>query len=204
MLTDDEVAVLLNRSLTAAETDNFDLYLNIATKRFEDLLCMDTSSEEENRTFQSRIGYRTVYVDPFTTITSVTVDGNVIDEDRYTIKQNDKFNGTWYNVIEFDAKCTGKNVVVNAEWGFGETLPVDLQLLLAKLFAQGSTEQTSDSLVKSKKIEDFTVTFKDSATYDEFILTNSSVIDKYSQCDSGYIRHGNVYRGYDDLRPVYN
>lgn len=201
MLTKDQIAKLLNRSLTTAEDTYFSLYLEIATQRLEELLCMSLSTTTGNRTYESRYGYRTVYVDPLTTVTTVTVDGNTVSASDYVLKQNDKFSGSWYNIIEFDRKQSGKLVVVDATWGFG-TVPADLQLLLAKLFAQGSTEQTTDNLVKSKKIEDFTVTFKDTPTYDEFVLANAAIIDKYSQCDQGYIRHGDTRSQYYDFRPV--
>lgn len=192
MLTEAEMVKLLGRSLTTLETTNFTLYLDIATQRLSELLCMDFSTTAGERTFETRLDYRTAYIDPFTAITSVEKDGETVDSDTYTIKQFDKFNGTWYNIIEFDDKQTGENIAVTATWGIG-TLPSDLQLLLAKLFAQNSIEQTADNQVKSKKIEDFTVTFKDGTTYDELVLNNASVIYKYSQCNQGYIRHGRVY-----------
>ncbi len=200
MLTKEQVAKLLNRSLTTAEDTNFALYLKIATEKLESLLCFTVCGDSGERTFESRTGYRTLYVDPFTGIVSVTIDGN--ETEAYVKKQNDKFNGSWYNVIEFDRKQTGKNVVVDADWGFNP-LPSDLQLLLARLFDQGSVEQTSDGQVKSKKIEDFTVTYKDGSTFGDFVLANTSVIDKYAQCSQGYMRHGNVSIWSDDVRPVY-
>lgn len=199
MLTEAQVAKLLGRSLTTLETNNFKLYLKIATERLEELLCMTLCGDGE-RTYETRVGYRTLNVDPFTDVTSVTIDGNETTE--FTVKQNDKFNGSWYNVIEFDRKQTGKNVVVDADWGFNP-MPSDLQLLIAGLFDQNSVGQTSDGQVKSKKIEDFSVTYKDSATFDEFVQSNASVIDKYAQCSQGYIRHGDVYQWRDDVRPVY-
>lgn len=198
LLTEDQVSKLLNRSLSTAETTNFTTYLKIATQRLEELLCMNVCADACERTYESRLGYRTVYVDPFTSINSVTIDGNATDD--YTIKQFDKFNGSWYNLIEFDRKRDIDRIVVDAEWGF-DKLPLDLQLLLAQLFNQGSVEQTNDSSVKSKKIEDFTVTYKDTPTYDEFVLTNNSIISKYSLCNQGTIRHGNVH---EYIRPVYD
>lgn len=200
MLKEEQVIKLLNRPLTSAEVSNFSLYLKIATERLEDLLCINMCKDIGLRTYVSRYGYRTVYTDPFRRINTVTIDGNEVSEDDYVIRQNDKFNGSWYNAIEFDSMRNGEKIVVDAEWGFNG-LPVDLQLLLAKLFAQGSVEQTSDNLVKSKKIEDFSVTYKDSATYDEFVLTNISTINKYAQCNLGMIRHGSV-EGYNGLRSL--
>lgn len=200
MLTKAQLAKLLNRSLSDAEDTNFDLYIKIATSRLEELLCMRVCGDDSERTYETRYGYRTVYVDPFTDVTSITIDDEAVSEDDYTLKQNDSYNGSWYNAIEFDTKRRGENIVVDADWGF-DSVPYDLQLLLARLFAQGTIEQTSDSQVKSKTIEDFSVTFKDSATYDEFVNSNSSVIKKYNQCNQGVIRHGAIW-GYDDLRSV--
>lgn len=192
MLSKEQAAKLLNRSLTSAETENFSLYLKIATQRLEELLCMDFSSDDGERTYETRSGYRAVYIDPFTAVNSITIDGNEVDADDYTLKQNDRLNASWYNIVEFDTARSGQKIVVDADWGFG-SCPYDLQLLLAKLFAQGSVEQTQDNQVKSKKIEDFTVTYKDSATFDEFILSNKGTIDKYSHCNQGFIRQGSVF-----------
>ncbi len=192
MLTEEEMATLLGRSLTDAETTNFDLYLEIAEQRLEELLCVDLSEEDDaERIYESRDGYRTVYIDPATDITEVAIGDSVIDESKYTLKQNDSFNGSWYNIIEFDTRRTGQLITVTGDWGF-ETLPVDLQILLSKLFANVTVDQTIDTSVKQKKIEDFTVTYKDSTAYDELVQANASTISKYSQCNQGYVRHGRV------------
>jgi hypothetical protein len=191
LLSKEQVAKLLNRTLTAAEIENFELYLKNATERLQGLLCVTLCGDDSERTYGTRSGYRTVYIDPFTDLNSVTIDGEVVDADDYTIKQNDKFNGGWYNIIEFDTKRAGENITVDADWGF-DCLPGDLQMFLAKLFDQGSVEQVADT-VKSKKIEDFTVTYNAHATFDELVLANSATVSKYSQCDQGSIRHGRVY-----------
>lgn len=195
MLTEADMAILLGRTLTDAETDNFSVYLNIATERLEELLCVDLSTSEDpaTRTFGTRSGYRTVYVDFFTEVTAVTYDGEAVDEDDYTIKQNDRFNGSWYNIIEFDSKRYGENITVTGTWGFGEAIPDDLAMLLAQLFNQVSVSQVTDGQVKSKKIEDFMVTYKDSTTLQEVVSSNSAVIDKYGQCNQGSIRHGRIF-----------
>lgn len=197
MLTKEQVEKLLNRSLTSSEAANFETYLEIAIERLEELLCMRLCGDDSERTYAPRNGYRTLYVDPFTDINSVTIDGTEVDEDDYTIKQNDRYSGSWYNSIEFDEKLHCKKVVVDADWGF-DCLPVDLQLLLAKLFAQGSIEQTSDNQVKSKKIEDFTVTYKDGTTFSEFVSANQATLDKYSLCNVGDVQHGSIRSFCDD------
>lgn len=197
MIDKADMPIYLGRSLSTLEDTNYTLYLKIATQRLEDLLCVSLETTSGERTFITRENYRTVYIDPYSVLTTVKIDGNEVDADDYVKKQNDRFNGSWYNIVEFDNKQSkSQKIVVNATWGFGETPPDDLLTLLAKTFAQGTIEQTSDNSVKSKKIEDFSVTYKDSATFDEFISVNQAVIDKYSQCNQGEIRHGRVYPVY--------
>lgn len=189
-MTQEQVAKLLNRTLTSAEVTNFDMYLKIAIERLEQLVCFRLCDNGGSRTYDSRYGYSSLYVDPFSSVTSVTVDGVATTE--YTIKQNDNYNGDWYNILEFDDKLHGETVIVDAVWGF-ECIPYDLQFLIAKLFGQIAVEQKADNEVKSKKIEDFTVTYKDSTTYDEFVSANQMTINKYSQCNIPQIRNGRVH-----------
>lgn len=189
MLDETEMSKLLNRSLTSGEKTNFELYLNIATERLEQLVCFSLCDDGGSRTYPSRNNYRDLYIDPFTSIISVTVDD--VEVTDYTIKQNGSYNGDWYNVIEFAERQDAERVVVEAMWGY-DCMPADLQLLLAKLFSQIAVEQQADDNVKSKKIEDFTVTYKDKATFDEFVSANSATISKYSQCEIGSVDHGRV------------
>jgi len=188
-MTQEQVAKLLNRTLTSSEVNNFDLYINIAIERLEQLVCFSLCDNGGTRTYDSRYGYRSLYIDPFSSVVSVEVDGVATTD--YIIKQNNDYNGSWYNIIEFTDKLLGGTVVVDAVWGF-DCIPYDLQLLIAKLFNQIAVEQKSDSQVKSKKIEDFSVTYKDSTTFDEFVSANEMTINKYSQCNLSQLRNGRV------------
>lgn len=197
MLTKEQMAALLGRSLTTVEDTNFDKYFDIATEHLEELLCCEIAktaedAEPSERTFGTRDGYRTVWVDPFSSLTSVKINGDVVDTNAYTKKQNDSFNGSWFNIIEFSRRRYGENITVEAVWGFA-TLPADLEMLLAQLFNQVSVDQKTDGQVKSKKIEDFSVTYKDSVTLQEVLSGNAATIQKYSQCNQGVIRHGRVH-----------
>lgn len=197
MLTKEQVEKLLNRSLTSSEAANFETYLKIAIERLEELLCMRLCGDDSERTYAPRNGYRTLYVDPFTDINSVTIDGTEVDEDDYTIKQNDRYSGGWYNSIEFDEKLHCKKVVVDADWGF-DCLPVDLQLLLAAIFDNIGKQNELDRTINSKKIEDFQVSYNHSSItfsdtlWDSLEKDYRSIIDKYSLCDTGSIEHGSV------------
>jgi hypothetical protein len=110
---------LLGRSLTTTEDTNYTTYLKIATQRLEELLCMNLTIGDGERTYDSRIGYKTLHVDPFTEILSMSIDGNDVDADDYVIQQNDNLNASWYNTIVFDTAQTGELVTIDADWGFG-------------------------------------------------------------------------------------
>lgn len=184
-----QVEKLLGRSLTSIEATNFDLNIKIAIERLQKLLCFRLSDTDGERIYPARYGYRTQYIDPCTSIESVKIDG-VITTD-YVLRFQDSYNSEFYNCIEFTKALAGDLITVDADWGF-DTIPEDLQLLLARLFAQCSLEQTTDNAVKSKSIEDYSVTYKDAPTFDEFVSANSEIIAKYSQCNIGMVRHGNV------------
>lgn len=186
MLTKEQISKLLNRSLTLAETNNFSLYIKIATEQLASLICMDLTSDSGTRAYSVRSGYRTIFTSPFTGTPTVTVDGSSAGE--YSVRQFDNLNGTWYNSIVFKKHLdrTAEQVEVTADWGF-DCLPVDLQSLLAELFDDVTNH--IDMRVKSKQIEDFSVTYNDMSNFDAIKTKHSTVISKYSVCN-GLVRHG--------------
>lgn len=78
---------------------------------------------------------------------------------------------------------------------FSKPLPSELALLLARCFATITEEQTLTSQrgVKSKKVEDFSITFDENpdAPMNVFVKQNSVALEKYSKCQAE-IRHGKV------------
>lgn len=81
-------------------------------------------------------------------------------------------------------------------------LPEGLQLLLARCFATIGQEQamTANSGVKSKKVEDFSVTYDENSTepMEAFVKQNSVALEQYSECQAS-IRQGKVCNG-DSVR----
>ena len=193
-MTQAKLQSLLGRSLTTTEVTNMDLYLNIAEDMLEDLLCISLCSKDESRTFNTRKGYRTVFVDPFTDVDEVKdSDGNIIEESEYKFKQWDRFNGKWYNSIVFDCERYGEDIEVSGSWGFGKCLPNDLELLQARAFDQISKTNGGTGLVQSKQVEDFRITYKSDVTQqDQFYADNLLTINKYSLCNIGDIQHGRI------------
>lgn len=185
---------LLGRPLTPTEVDNLELYVNIATEALEDLICTTIANTTETRTFDLREGYSTAFVDLFRSVTEVKVDGVVKDAGDYSKRQWDKRTATWYNSLVF--KCRfgrcDKEITVTGQWGF-ETVPSDLQAVLAGLFDLVTKKNKQDASISSKQVEDFRISFNaDSDLDEEFSSKYAKTISKYSLCDIPYVLHGEV------------
>lgn len=195
------VAALLGRPLTANETTNFDLYLDIATDNLEDLLCFSLDEEPSERVFNGREGYSTLFIDPFTSVSEVIINGSAVADTEYTSYLWNKRNANWFNSLVFnDTFNRDDEITITASWGFGNTsgedlaMPSDLQLLYAKLFALSSSGSKGDVSVQSKKVEDFSITYAnaDKTALQRLVDANSAVINKYSLCNIGEVQNGRV------------
>lgn len=194
-MTQAKLESLLGRSLTPNEVTNLTLYLDIATDSLEDMLCMSLTTETSTREFEAREGYSTLFTGAFTDVSEVTVDESVIDESQYKFRQWNKSNAEWFNSIVFNYPQSG-TVKVTADWGFGDCMPNDLQLLLARSFDQISKSNTSQGSIQSKQVEDFRITYRNDVTQrDQFLMDNGLIIQKYSLCNIGNIQHGSVCGG---------
>lgn len=193
-MTQDELPALLGRSLTSTEVANRELYLNIAKESLEELLCLqiDCQNVEEERVFDVRDGYSTVFTNIFTEIQEVKVDG-VATTDYYPAFW-DKRNSPYYNSIVFGSPhgSTVEVIQVTATWGFDET-PNDLNQLWAQLFANVAVKyKAGKANVKSKQVEDFRITYGGLTDDEAFLNANSRTIQKYRMCDMGFVLHGDV------------
>jgi hypothetical protein len=188
-MTELQLEQLLGRTLTVTEQVNLDLYLEIARQRLENILCFSLdvvdsspgeSPAEEERLYDSRNGYRTLYVDPYVSISEVLVDDEAVTDYK-----------SGPRTIVFSSPMDDEaEVKITAQWGFTE-LPAVLSLLLARMFALVSKEQKSQAGVRSKSIEGFSVTYDGSTGYQQFLLDNKSLIYQYRQCAES-LDHGSV------------
>jgi hypothetical protein len=194
-MEDDKLVALLGRPLSPTEQTNKDLYLDIAKEQLENLLCISLDvnpegsgdAEADTRTFEIREGYSTVFTGIFTSLTEVKVD-DVATTDYYNAYW-DKRSNSYYNSIVLD-ECGGSEVEITGIWGFNE-VPNDLQMLWAQLFANVSKKYAAGSgNIKSKKVEDFSITYGDLSDDEVFMKDNALTIRKYSLCTIGYVRHG--------------
>ena len=181
----------LGRSLTASETTGLKTYLKIARQEMDTLLCY-FGGDDEIRDFDPRCGYRSLFTEPFTEVTSVTIDGEVRTD--YTVKQWNSRRGAWFNVIEFDEPMADKTITVEAVWGFNNCMPAELELLLARLFNLAANGSKVDGRVQSKRLDrSYSVTYRDRTAYQQLVDDHSTTIQKYSLCNVGEIRHGDTY-----------
>lgn len=193
-MSQSDLEKLLGRPLTPTEVANLDSYLDIAKESLEELLCIslgyETSGDPEEYTqvFDVREGYSTVFTGIFTELSEVKVDG-IVTTDYYPAFW-DKRSNPYYNSIVLGK--SGKTAEITAVWGF-DTVPNDLKLLWAQLFANVSKKYTAGGgNVKSKRVEDFQVAYGDLTDDEAFINANKRTISKYSLCNIGYVLHGDV------------
>lgn len=185
-MDESELEALLGRPLTPTENTNFDLYLDIAKKSLEELLCISLDSVSETRTFDVRDGYSTVFTGIFTSVSELKVDGVATTD--YHPAFWDKRSNPYYNSVVLGK--SGKTVEITATWGF-DTVPNDLKLLWAQAFANVSKKYVpGGDNIKSKQIEDFRVSYGDLTDDEAFINANKRTIAKYSMCNIGYVMHG--------------
>lgn len=182
----------LGRSLTPVEIENQADYLLAATQWLEGLLCYQIASTTAvTKVFKGRERMATVFMPVFTTTTEVKLNGSVTT--AFTPYFFDNPNGTYFNSLVFDSPLDRDDKIeVTGDWGFS-TIPLDLMQLLAKMFNHISLGVKSDANVKSKSIEDFSISY-DTTTTEEgrLIDANRATISKYSICHVGNIRSGRV------------
>lgn len=186
-----KISALLGRPLTPIEDTNFDMYLKLAKQNLSDLICMDICSDGEPRTYPARDGYKTVFTDVFTEVDEVKLNGTVTT--AYSARQWDKRNASWYNSLVFDCKLKKDDEVeIDASWGF-DTIPLDLQQIIAGLFGLISKKNKFDATIKSKRVEDFHITFNTDVDLDDsFNSAYGKTIAKYSLCAIPEMSSGRV------------
>lgn len=193
-MTQASLEALLGRSLTSNEVDNLDLYLDIATNEVSDLTCLNLKEGIAERSYGIRANYSTVFTDMFTNPTSVVLDDKELLATEYSARQWENRNAEWFNSIVLDT-LGADEVKITATWGIFDQ---GLNLLVARLFGLMGKVQSGTGRVKSKKVEDFSVTFEDRSERDQFLLDNHALIQQYSMCNIGLIRHGKAAGALED------
>lgn len=192
-MTKEQIIALLGGSpLTPSQDTNFKTYLSVAYDKIEELLCTPVKQDvSATRYYTPRGGFRTVYTDLFTEIEQVKVN-DVVLLNFYPALNGDR-NAKVFNSIVLPQRLSSCDIEITADWGF-DCPPKDLQQVIAQLFSLASQKFTASQDVKSKKVEDFSITFGDKTKLQKIIDDNSSTIDKYSQCGTKInVKSGNSH-----------
>lgn len=192
-MTESQISALLGRPLSSVETTNFTTYKCLAEQYVSDILCLDClCTKFGEKSFSPRRGYTTLPVPAFTDLISVKI--NDAEVTNYHTRQGSSLNGTWFNSLVFDTPLDCETVTIEADWGFG-TLPLDIKKMIAEAFAL-SSETVDSNLLKTKRVEDFSITLKDETKQQAFADKYRATIAKYSSCVNGNVQSGNVRRFY--------
>lgn len=200
-ITEADIAKWLGRPLTPTESTNFDTYLNTASAYLEGLLCTNLIAYASGdppvvtptqRVYEARDGYSTVFTDYFTGNVTVTINGKARTD--YSTRFFDNRNTSFKNSLVFNCKFNcNDEVTIVAAWGL-DPLPDDLGSLLAQLFAIAAKPYRATGDIKSKRVEDFQITFGDRSDVDVLVSSNRLTIAKYSLCTVGNSRSGKICR----------
>lgn len=194
-ITKEEMAKLLGRSLSDSETENYDLLLASAKSRLEAEVNsrIDSDDKEISRKYIANRGFRQLFVDPFSNLTSAKIDG-VVQSDVMEMN-NDDLNASWFNSVKFAKRMCGHLVEVEAVWGYGSDLPGDLKLVWAQLFGAVSATSLDNrdengrllSDISSESILSHSVSYGNSGAVDDFtkiFAKNAQIIAKYRKPDN--------------------
>ena len=190
MLDKTTLEKLLGRSLTSSEDSNFEQYINYTISTLENLLCWSPVCADATASYQARDGYRTLWTDPFTSITDVKVDGKTVTD--YKLAFNGNLNYPFYNSVVFPNPLNGQTVEITGTWGF-EDLPADLGSLVAEIFKMYGRQSMGNQSgnITNKRVEDFSISYSDKSEMEVLVNDNASIVSKYSNCQSASeIAHG--------------
>lgn len=186
-LEENDVEQLLGRGLSDKERTGFAAYIAVAKEQLEILLGFKLDgTANASRTYESREGFRSLVIDPFTAVSEVAIDNVVVT--GYIKKQNDAYTADWFNTIQLQEAMGCKYVSVKATWGFGEELPQALRLLWAGMFDVVCNGQTKASQreVKSETTLSHSVTYEQSSeALAQFKESNALLINQYRNIPTG-------------------
>lgn len=197
MPSQQQIADMLGRPLTAKEIAWFDAYIEIAVTQLGAILgySLELSEAVETKAFTGTKDYRSLIVSPFTDVTSVKVNGT---ETGYAIGATQKpFN---VEIILSRYMTDNSKVEVTATWGYTE-YPAGVLLLIANMFAVVANGQTTGGAAKVKSEDSLShkVTYETSSSqFETFAKDNANIIDLYRLPYSSLVSAGRILWGNDD------
>ena len=197
MPTQQQIADMLGRPLTAKEIAGFDAYVEIAVTQLGAILgySLVLSEGADTKTFAGVKDYRSLIVPPFTDIEFVKVNGEDVD---YIVGTTQKpFD---VEIVLGEYMTDNSKIEVNAKWGYSE-YPAGVLLLIANMFSVVANGQTAGGSAKVKSEDSLShkvVYDTSSSQIETFAKDNANIIDLYRLPYSSQVSAGRILWGNDD------
>lgn len=197
LVTKEDIEGVLLRPLSDTENKYFEQLLQQVTETLEALLDVKMQGEANTpRRYETTCGSRFLVVDPFTSLLPEVTTESGMPLVVKSVSQGDELNASWFNVIEMvDPLSTGR-CIVKAAWGYGEPLPYDLRILIARLFDTLSIANQGSfyNNVKSETVLSHSVTYDNTKqVIDQFAEANVDLLAKFVRPVETCVVSGDIF-----------
>lgn len=179
-----EIDQIQNYILTTVDVDfayQVDNWIEQITKYIENTTGRVFIADEATEKIYDGNGTKEIYIDEFTSIEKVTVDGVEIAETDYYIYPNNQENK---HSIVLDTGVFTKdyqNVVVEAKWGYSREVPQDLAFATTILVAGIINHSLShEGEVQSFSMGRYSVVYKDEKGWNDY-KNAMAILDNYKR-----------------------
>lgn len=197
LVTKEDIEGVLLRPLSDTENKYFEQLLQQATETLEALLDVKMQGEANTpRRYETTCGSRFLIVDPFTSLLPEVTTESGRPLVVKSVSQGDELNVSWFNVIEMVEPLEAGRHVVKAVWGYGESLPYGLRILIARLFDTLSIANQGSfySNVKSETVLSHSVTYDNTKqVIDQFAEANVDLLAKFVRPVSSCVVSGDTF-----------
>lgn len=196
LVTKEDIEGVLLRPLSDTENKYFEQLLQQATETLETLLDIKMQGEANTpRQYETTCGSRFLVVDPFTSLLPEVTAESGMPLVVKSVSQGDELNASWFNIIEMAEPLSTGRCIVKAAWGYGESLPYGLKILIARLFDTLSIANQGSfySNVKSETVLSHSVTYDNTKqVIDRFAEANVDLLAKFVRPVSSCVVSGDT------------
>ena len=197
LVTKEDIEGVLLRPLSDTENKYFEQLLQQVTETLETLLDVKMQGEANTpRRYEAVCGSRFLIVDPFTSLLPEVTTESGMPLVAKSVSQGDELNASWFNVIEMVDPLSTRRCIVKAAWGYGEPLPYDLRILIARLFDTLSIANQGSfyNNVKSETVLSHSVTYDNTKqVIDQFAEANVDLLAKFVRPVSSCVVSGDKF-----------
>lgn len=197
LVTKEDIEGVLLRPLSDTENKYFEQLLQQVTETLETLLDVKMRGEANTpRLYETTCGSRFLIVDPFTSLLPEVTTESGRPLVVKSVSQGDELNVNWFNVIEMVDPLEAGRHVVKAAWGYGESLPYGLRILIARLFDTLSIANQGSfyNNVKSETVLSHSVTYDNTKqVIDQFAEANVDLLAKFVRPTEVCVVSGDIF-----------